>query len=311
MSGPTFASFAAALLRGARVHFFAYPAGAALTGAALVGDATAPKALLAASCCALGWAVGQLANDVFDVETDRIAAPDRPAVQGLLPRKPTLVVAGVLGLVIAFVVSRLHPQAFWLAIAAAPALAIYNVTKRFAAGGNLSHGLLIAVATLIGSAAVSSDSLGVLLASPAASKAALFAGLNSALYLQSNYEKDLEADRAAGYHTLAVVCGVRPSALLRLVALAALVVWSRPLFDSPLAMGFAGVGAALIGLSTLPGLFTGKQGASLRAYPLAVLGGVALVIAPAATDLGVGATLGFFVSASALLGLALRNTRNP
>ena len=95
--------FAGAVLQALRLHYFALPAGASLAGSAIAPRLEEVWRVAAAAAAAgVGWGVGQLVNDLMDTEADAVDAPDRPAVRGLLPDGPTVLVAMVLGLVVAF-----------------------------------------------------------------------------------------------------------------------------------------------------------------------------------------------------------------
>jgi heme O synthase-like polyprenyltransferase len=112
--------FARAVLSALRPQFFALPAGAALAGAASAGASPLePRVLLASAAAAAGWGVGQLLNDLVDRTADAVDAPHRPAVRGLLPEGPTVLVAAALGALVASCTVLVHPLGALLAVSAA------------------------------------------------------------------------------------------------------------------------------------------------------------------------------------------------
>lgn len=303
--------YARILVRAARPHFFAFPVGAALAGAASQPQAASALRLsLALIAAGLGWGVGQLLNDVFDREADAVDAPDRPAVRGLLPTGPTLAVAAALGVLVASVVVMLHPQGWLMGLGAAALIGSYNLFKRFPLLGNVSHGLVMSLACLIGAAAVApTKTLAELMSSAASSLALTF--LWAGLYLAANYEKDRRGDAAAGYWTAAHVLGVRGSAFVRggfaLLIFAAVACalsdwWTR---------GGVAVAVVLVLVSVVQTWRGGDEAAALRGYRAAVHGGALGML-----SLGAGAVSPFiFVSlllvSGALTEAAFRRTDNP
>lgn len=299
------------LLRATRPHFFALPIGATLAGIAATGEATDWRTLLLVSLVAgAGWGVGQLLNDVLDREADAVDAPLRPAVQGLLPSKPTLGFALVLGLVLVALLTRLTPH--WLALSASAALLIvcYNPCKAWPAFGNIAHGLLIACAALIGAS----------VAKPEASLAALIHDhillfllvfFWAALYLQANYEKDAQGDAAAGYRTLAHVLGIRASASIRAISavVAGLLIFfhlGRTFFFVPSALC-----AVLLATSAVHVAHLGTPQAALGAYRASVHAGTLGMITLGGPALGIGGLAGALIGAALLTEWAFQKSPNP
>ena len=208
--------FAGGILQALRPHYFALPAGACLAGAAVATKVEDTwRVAVAAAAAGVGWGVGQLLNDLMDTEADAVDAPDRPAVRGLLPDGPTMVVAMLLGLLVAAATVLIHPEAYWLAVVAAGLLVAYGPAKRVPLLGNLTHGALPATAAAIGCAAAApSEPLLAVLARvwPVCG----LIGAWAAIFLQANYEKDRRGDAQANVHTLAHVLGLRTSAVVRL-----------------------------------------------------------------------------------------------
>ncbi|MBX3128560.1 MAG: UbiA family prenyltransferase [Polyangiaceae bacterium] len=269
-----------------RPHFFFLPGGAALVGAAAVGGEVRREVWGVAVAAALGWGVGQLVNDLLDVDADRVDAPGRPAPRGLLPEGPTLLLALGLGLVVLAVTVLSAPRGVWLVPAAVGLLLCYNVAKGWPLVGNVAHGALIAVAALLGALAQSGAGIGGALEHSAGALA--YAGVVAATYLQANYEKDMTGDGRAGYRTLAHVLGPRASAGLRLISsgVLCLVALAAPWLQAPLARGLALGGALAVALSALGVVRLGRPTAAFRGYGLAVCGAAAMMLAPALGWLG-------------------------
>lgn len=306
-------AYLAALGSAVRVHFFAYPAAAALAGAAAAPQIEAPVGVVIAGvCAALGWGVGQLINDLLDVAADRVDAPWRPGPRGLLPAGPTAAVALVLGVLVATTVAALHPRGVVLALTAIALLIVYQRAKSLPALGNVAHGAMVACAGAIGiAAAAPSQPLAPMLAQ-AAPTLLTIAGV-AALYLQANYEKDVTGDTAAGYRTLAHVLGVRGSAALRVVATGALllVAWRLSLLSTRASQALAGLALLSVLASAATALRHGTPRASLVGYRYAIHGTHAALLALAANTLSAIPCVALLVVGGALAERAFAASDNP
>ena len=303
--------YARILLMAARPHFFAFPMGAALAGAASQQPPlSAVRLSLALAGAALGWGVGQLLNDVFDREADAIDAPERPGVRGLLPTVPTLSVAVAVGLLVAAVVVMLHPRGWLLGLCAMVLIGTYNLFKRIPLLGNVSHGLVMSLACLIGAAAVApQESLWALVVRARLPLALTF--LWAGLYLAANYEKDRRGDAAAGYWTAAHVLGVRGSAVVRAgFALGIFAVAMMGYSDWWTRSGLA-VSVALVLLSSAQSWRGGDEAAALRGYRAAVHGGAFGMLSLGASAVSPLVLVGLLLFSGALTEAAFRRTDNP
>lgn len=264
--------YAFIVLRAMRPHFFAFPVGAALAGAQIEGVTPNFRLFLVCAIASLGWGVGQLLNDLFDEEADKIDAPHRPAVQGLLPMKPTLIVCGAIGLLLVVTVAWIHPAGLALAAVAAILIATYNRAKRYPLLGNLSHALVMATATLIGAASLRPE-LNIYSILQRSTPTMLLCGTWAAIYLQANYEKDRRGDLAGGYRTLAHLLGVRGSAIFRIFAsLVFYLLASETIGEAaPSALLLASVVAVTV--SALGVAWVNTEEVALRQYRWAVHGG--------------------------------------
>ncbi|MCA9595802.1 MAG: UbiA prenyltransferase family protein [Myxococcales bacterium] len=305
--------FAWAVLSALRPHFFVFPAGAVLAGAASAEQLEAPTHVALASLAAgLGWGVGQLINDLLDVEADRVDAPHRPAPRGLLPEGPTTAIAMLLGVFVAIVTLGAHAAALWLVIAATLLLLAYQPAKAHPGLGNLAHGALIGTAAVIGrAAALPSVPLGSSLS--AVLPTALACAAVAALYLQANYEKDRVGDAKAGYHTLAHVLGVRGSAIARgLGALSFTAITVHlGIVRGPTALVLLALAlAASLGSSVFSAI-RGTESASLASYRWACHGTAAAMLALAAPLLGAFGSFGALIVAVTLTERAFARVENP
>ena len=296
------------LLRSLRAHFFFIPAGAALAGSSARGGFEQPwRVAVVVVAAGVGWGVGQLLNDLLDVEADAVDAPGRASARGLLPPGPTLSVALALGVAVAAAVAIAAPSAMVLIPAAVLLLIGYNSAKKLPLLGNLAHGALVAVAAAFGFSATAAGDVSFGAAVPTLG----YVGAVAALYLQANYEKDRRGDRLAGYRTLAHVLGVRGSAGVRaLLSLAVVWVSAPSVLGSPSAVGFACLGGVLVVASAIGPLRWGSEAASLKSYPLSIHGAALMMLAPTA-GVSLPLAIGAAVLALLLTERARRHHENP
>jgi geranylgeranylglycerol-phosphate geranylgeranyltransferase len=176
-------------------------AGVAIGGFLALGRAALPAALLWAMGSALGLgASGNAANDLFDVEADRINRPTRPLAAGELSRNRALAIAGVaggLGLWAAWWVSA---TLFVLGVAALAAMVAYSpVFKARGALGNVAVAVVASLPLVYGAVAAGDWRAGVV---PAV--------LAAFLHLAREVVKDLEdvpGDLVIGRRTVPIELG--------------------------------------------------------------------------------------------------------
>ncbi len=265
-----------------------------------------------ATATGVSWGIGQLINDLVDVEADRIDAPHRPGVHGLLPEGPTVGIAILLALLVAAAVGSAQPSALLLLILSALLMLAYQPAKRIVGMGNLAHGALMgSVAALGFVSAVPSARLSESLVN--AGGVVLVTGLSAATYLQANYEKDASGDRVAGYHTLAHALGLRGSAVVRIVSGAAAFVLARRfgLLDSHLALGLFAGALILLSISALWVVARGTAQAALGGYRFAVHAATLALGALAAPFLGSMGTVVILGVGIALVERAFYRHENP
>lgn len=162
----------------------------------------------------LSYGFGQALTDCFQMDTDTLSSPYRPLVAGQVKRRHVLLVS-LSGLALIGVILALFDlRNLGLAALATVGLATYTWFKRRWWGGPFYNAWIVAVLALIGyvsgaGAAGSplrwSATLGWVLV-------AVFFGY--ANFVLAGYFKDVSADRATGYRTLPVVCGLQASSLI-------------------------------------------------------------------------------------------------
>ena len=307
------ATFARALVIGARPHFFAFPCAACLAGAAAMpGRVSDMRVAVASLAVGVAWGVGQLLNDLVDLDADTVDAPQRPAVRGLLPEGPTVLVAAALGSAVAAALVLVHPSGWLLSLSAALLMVAYAPAKALPVLGNLTHGALMAWLAVIG-AAVSMPSARLIDFASFGTRSFLCVGALAALYLQGNYEKDLTGDARAGYRTLATWLGVRGSAALRIGCGVGVyfLAWKHELLQGSAALGLWAVSAALLLASTARSLVGGDVPSALAGYRFCVHSTIVGLVALALPVLGVAGALALVAFAALLIELAFSRTENP
>jgi geranylgeranylglycerol-phosphate geranylgeranyltransferase len=224
----SWAADALALIRARNLLLSA--AGVAIGGVLAQGRATFPAmvwwAMASAAC--LG-AAGNVANDVADLEADRLNRPAAPLVRGTVPLTAALALGGVaggLGLVLAWWVSS---QLFAIALAALLVMLVYSpLLKRHGMAGNVAVAIVASLPVIYGASAVGWWRAGL-------APAAMAALLHFARELVKDVE-DEAGDRAAGRRTLPIAYGSKTALALAIGALALFV----PVSLAPYAVGWYG-----------------------------------------------------------------------
>ncbi len=205
-------------------------AGVAVGGVLALGRVAFPTALLWAMASAIGLgAAGNAANDVFDLEADRINRPLRPLVTGALSRQAAMLISGVgggFGLFAAWWVGR---ALFALAVLALAVMLAYSPwLKSRGIRGNLAVAVVASLPLVYGAVAVGDWRAGLV---PSV--------LAALLHLAREIVKDVEdvaGDLALGRRTLPIVWGAEAGFLAASGILAVFV----PLALLPWAAGWYG-----------------------------------------------------------------------
>ncbi len=168
----------------------------------------------------LSYGLGQALTDVFQTDTDALSAPERPLVQGTIDKR-TVLIASLAGLTgCAAVIVWLSPTAAVPAGIAIALLATYTPMKRRWWGGPPWNAAAVALLPLLGRMAAGTG-LAEALADGAVRAAMLSSFGTYTVFVLLGYLKDVEADRATHYNTVAVRFG-RRAAVLGSAAFAAL-----------------------------------------------------------------------------------------
>jgi 4-hydroxybenzoate polyprenyltransferase len=180
---------------------------AALPGLAL-GRAPNARVVPAFVVLFLSYGLGQALTDVFQTDTDALSAPERPLVRGTIGKR-TVLFASLAGLTAcAAVIVWLSPAAALPAAIAIAMLATYTPLKRRWWGGPPWNSAVVGLLPLLGRMGG-----GAGLPEALADRAVLAAMVSSfgtyAVFVLLGYLKDVEADRATRYHTIAVRFGRR------------------------------------------------------------------------------------------------------
>ena len=184
---------------------------AGLVGLALAHPSIG-RALPAFVALFVSYGLGQALTDVFQTDTDALSAPERPLVQGAIDKRTVLI--GSLGglAVCTAVIVALSPSAILPAVIAVAMLATYTPLKRRWWGGPPWNSAVMALLPILGYLAG-----GMALGPALADKAVLAAVVSSfgtyAVFVLLGYLKDVDADRATHYNTIAVRFGRRATVI--------------------------------------------------------------------------------------------------
>ncbi len=171
------------------------------------GTFPAVKILLASFSGAFVAAAGNVINDYFDVEIDKINRPERVIPQNILTKKDALILFAVLKFFAFFLSLQINLIAFAIVIVTSILLFLYSLKlKRIALIGNLTVAFLTGLAFIYGAVAVGNWSGGIF--------PALFAFLvNFAREILKDIE-DIEGDAKMGIATFPIKAGIAKSNFL-------------------------------------------------------------------------------------------------
>ena len=250
-------------------------AGVAVGAILVLGRVVVPHAVaLAMASAACLAAAGNVANDVYDIDIDRVNRPDRPLPAGGVSPSAAIAVGGIAGgggLLLAWLIGG---DVLTIAAVALPLMLVYSpLLKPRGLLGNLTIAIIAALPLIYGAAAAGYWPAGVV---PWA--------LAALLHLAREVVKDLEdapGDRLAGRRTVPIVWGERAAyvvaaATLILFIPAALAPWFARWYGNRYGIlaTLTAVGAAALVVQLLHRRVTGVR-ASLKS--LMVLGLAALL----------------------------------
>lgn len=250
-------------------------AGVAIGGVLAQGRFVFPGMLRLAMLSAIGLgAAGNIANDLFDQDADRINRPGRPLVSGAISANAALLAGGILGGVGLYAAWLVDQRLLWVAVAALAVMLVYSpLLKSRGLLGNLAVAVVASVPVVYGAMAVGWWRAGLV-------AAALAAVLHFAREIVKDLE-DVAGDDAAGRRTIPVVYG-REAAFL--IAAGALVIFV-PLSFAPFFAGWYGrryaiaVGVLNLGIGVLIARLLDRQLPGARAgLKAAMVAGLAALL---------------------------------
>ncbi len=181
------------------------------------GIALSGKIFLAGFSAALIAASGNIVNDLFDVEIDKISHPERPLVKGELEKHEAAILYNLVLFGGLFLTKYINVLASTIAIASAILLFLYSCCiKKMPLIGNFLVATMTGLAFIYGGVAVGKI------------KFALFPALFALL---ANFSReilkdvqDIEGDKKAGIKTFPVVSGIPASVFVSKLSAAVLIV---------------------------------------------------------------------------------------
>jgi len=200
-----------ALVRGRNLLIAA--AGVAIGGVLALGRVWLPRELVLAVLSAMGLgAAGNTANDLWDVEADRVNRPLRSLASGALSRGAAVAIGGLaggIGLVLAWLAGR---TVFVIAVPALAVMLVYSpLLKPRPVLGNLAVAVVGSLPLVYGAGSVGDWHVGL-----------VPLGLAALLHLSREIVKDIEdipGDLAVGRRTIPIAWGRRAGFLAATVPL--------------------------------------------------------------------------------------------
>ncbi len=188
-------------------------AGVAIGGALATGRPGFSAPLLWAMASAIGLgAAGNTANDLYDVEADRVNRPERPLPSGRVSRNAALAIGGVGGGFGLFAAWWVGEPVFGMAVVALAVMLVYSpALKRQGLLGNLAVATVASLPLIFGAAAIGWWRAGLV-------PFALAALLHFAREIVKDLE-DVPGDLAAGRRTLPITLGPHAGFVLAAAAL--------------------------------------------------------------------------------------------
>jgi len=172
------------------------------------GTVTLPSLILIVIVASI-TAAGNVLNDVFDLDIDRINRPDRPIPSGLVSLRAAKLYAALLFLLGVLLAASITVLALAIAVINSTMLIFYAMRlKRTPLFGNIAVSYLAASIFLFGGAFAGPE--GLIQNLPLA--AITFLAMVARELLKD--AEDIEGDTAGGAHTLPMVIGVRNTGLL-------------------------------------------------------------------------------------------------
>ena len=201
------AGFWRAYLTTLRPYLMFVSGAAGLVGLALA-DMSVWRLLVGGVVLFIVYGLGQALTDVFQTDTDSLSAPERPLVRGTIGRGAVLTTSVGLLVVCALVMAALNPWTMAPSGVGIALLATYTPMKRRWWGGPPWNAAVVALLPLIGRLCAGGTLVAVLAERPV--RLAMGSAFGTyAVFVVLGYLKDVGADLATGYATIAVRFGRR------------------------------------------------------------------------------------------------------
>jgi geranylgeranylglycerol-phosphate geranylgeranyltransferase len=196
-----------------RLHNIAVAVLSVFVGSALAGQGRPQYMLLVAAAAAAG--AGNVINDIYDIDIDRINKPSRPLPSGILSMRSVWILYALL--VIALILSALtlpFTQAAWVIVWAVLLHLYARSLKRAFLAGNLLVSAVSASGFMLGAYSAGNSRAGII---PAAYTFFFVLGRELVKDCQ-----DIEGDRSCGSRTVPIVSGERKAGIAAVILFAAL-----------------------------------------------------------------------------------------
>ncbi len=159
---------------------------------------------------ALTAAAGNVINDIYDVETDKVSHPERVLVKGLLSKKEASVLYNLLNILAVIFALRISSILLLVALFTALLLFFYSrYLKKIALIGNIVVAFLTGLAFIYGGLAVDNVSEAIV--------PAVFAFLINLIREIIKDVQDVEGDSNLGFKTFPILYGIEKSKRLILI----------------------------------------------------------------------------------------------
>jgi 4-hydroxybenzoate polyprenyltransferase len=184
-----------------------------IAGMSFATDMDALKATLIFIASFLSYGFGQALTDCFQIDTDSISSPYRPLTQGIVNRNYFLIIS-CLGLLFCItILTYFNPFNILLGVLSGIGLVTYTYFKRKWWAGPFYNSWIVLVlfimAYLAGLGRTHLD-----FSNPIFITAIVTVFFGYANFVLTGYFKDIEADRATAYNTLAVIFGRKISSIV-------------------------------------------------------------------------------------------------
>jgi len=184
-----------------------------IAGMSFAAEMDIVKAMLIFFASFLSYGFGQALTDCFQIDTDSISSPYRPLTQGIVNRNYFLVIS-CLGLLFCIsILTYLNPLNILLGALSGIGLITYTYFKRkWWAGPFYNSWIVLVLFMMAYLAGLGSTYLDF--SEPIFITAIITVFFGYANFVLTGYFKDIEADRATAYNTLAVVFGRKISSIV-------------------------------------------------------------------------------------------------